>query len=160
MIRIVDAVIEGALAVLMATLVGIVFVSVFFRYVVQDPIVWSEEAGRLCLVWTSFLGTYVAHRRAEHIAMTAIRDRAPLGIQIAIKVFITLTLIAFFAVLAWYGSKYAIRFMDSMTPILRIPMGFVYAAMPISAGLILLNLLITCVGSCRNASTLTGERSE
>ncbi len=150
MMRAIDIVVEAVLAALMAALVGLVFVAVVFRYVLNDPVTWSEEVGRFCLVWTSFLGAYVAHRRAEHIAVTAIRDRMPVAWQVAIRAALALLLIAFMAVLTWYGSHYAIRFMGSQTPLLRIPVGLVYAAMPVSTALILLSLLITSISDIRN----------
>ena len=147
--RTVDAVIEAALALLMAAIVGLVFVAVLFRYVLQDPVTWSEEVGRFCLVWISFLGTYVAHRRAEHIAVTAIRDRFPMAAQIAVRVALSLLLMAFMAVLAWYGGQYAIRFMGMRTTLLGIPLGLVYAAMPISAALILVSLVLSSIEALR-----------
>lgn len=149
MVRTIDAVIEAALALLMAALVGMVFVAVVFRYVLHDPVTWSEEVGRFCLVWISFLGTYIAHRRAEHIAVTAIRDRFPIPAQIAIRVALSLLLIAFMAVLAWYGGQYAVRFMGMRTSLLGIPLGLVYAAMPVSAGLVLVSLILSSIRALR-----------
>lgn len=145
MVRAIDAAVEAALALLMAAVVGLVFVAVVFRYVLQDPVTWSEEVGRFCLVWISFLGTYIAHRRAEHIAVTAIRDRFPVAVQIAVRAALALLLIAFMAVLTWYGGQYAIRFMAMQTSLLRIPLGLVYAAMPVSTGLILVSLVLSSI---------------
>lgn len=141
---------EAALALLMAAIVGMVFVAVVFRYVLQDPVTWSEEVGRFCLVWISFLGTYVAHRRAEHIAVTAIRDRFPVTAQIALRAALTLLLMAFMAVLAWYGGQYAIRFMGMRTSLLGIPLGLVYAAMPVSAAFILVSLVLSSIKALRS----------
>jgi TRAP-type C4-dicarboxylate transport system permease small subunit len=147
---------EAALALLMAAIVGLVFVAVVFRYVLQDPVTWSEEVGRFCLVWISFLGTYVAHRRAEHIAVTAIRDRFPLAAQIVIRAALSLLLIGFMAVLAWYGGQYAIRFMGMRTTLLGIPLGLVYAAMPVSAALILLSLILSSIKAVRSGRDSLG----
>lgn len=147
--RAIDIVVEAILAALMAALVVLVFIAVVFRYVLNDPVTWSEEVGRLCLVWTSFLGAYIAHRRSEHIVVTAIRERFPLSLQVATRTCLALLLIAFMAVLTWYGSQYAFRFMGSETPLLGISVGLVYAAMPVSTALILVNLLISSIEAIR-----------
>ena len=71
----IDAGLGAVVAALMATMCITVFMGVVFRYVLGDPLTWAEEVGRLCLVWVTFLGTYLAYRRTMHITIDLIRTR-------------------------------------------------------------------------------------
>src|SRR6266542_4259240 len=70
-----DVAIEAVAAALMAAMCAIVFLGVFFRYVLGDPLSWTEEIARLCLVWITFLGTYLAYRRNLHISIDLVQKR-------------------------------------------------------------------------------------
>jgi len=41
---------------LFASIVTLTVVQVFFRFVLDSPLIWSEELVRLFLVWLTFLG--------------------------------------------------------------------------------------------------------
>lgn len=62
----------GAFAVasgLLITMSGILFLQVAFRYVLQLPLSWSEEAARFCLVWFGMLATCVAGQQGLHFSL-------------------------------------------------------------------------------------------
>ena len=46
----------GLVALLMGGMGVIAFAAVFFRFVLSDPLTWSEEAARYMMVWVTFLG--------------------------------------------------------------------------------------------------------
>lgn len=54
---------------------------VFWRWVLNDPIVWSEEMIRLTYVWICYLGWVIAERADSHIRITAIVSRLPVSFQ-------------------------------------------------------------------------------
>lgn len=149
----IDRVVEAVLAVLMAAMIVLVFIGVVFRYVLLDPITWGEEVARLCLVWVSFLGVYLAHRRSQHIAVVAVLDELPRPARAGLRVATALLLAVFMAVLAQQGASYALRFADSYSPLLDIPLGLVYAALPLCAALIILDLLATATAELRHSWT-------
>ena len=45
---------------------ALVAVQVFFRYVLNHSLFWSEELARYFLVWLTFLGASVAYYRKVH----------------------------------------------------------------------------------------------
>ena len=143
---VIDKAVEALVAMLMAALVVLVFLAVFFRYVLNDPLTWSEEVGRICLVWVSFLGAYLAHRRADHIAVTALLQGLPDRVRRVVRLAGTALLFGFLAVRVWYGGQYALRFIAATTPLLDIPVGAVYLAMPLSALLIALSMIVGVAG--------------
>jgi TRAP-type C4-dicarboxylate transport system permease small subunit len=56
----------------MALVIG---VQVFFRYALNDSLFWSEELGRVLLVWLTFCGASVAYRRGAHIGVDTLVER-------------------------------------------------------------------------------------
>lgn len=61
-----ERVVAGSLLV---SVLGLILVQVFTRYVLNHPLTWSEELARLLLVWCAFLSAgYVASRNA-HISV-------------------------------------------------------------------------------------------
>jgi TRAP-type transport system small permease protein len=137
-LRALDLVCEALAALLMVALSAIVFVGVVYRYVLVSPIPWTEEVARLCLVWVTFVGTYLAMRRGQHIVMDTVYVLfGPRG-RFACDVASLALLAAFLGVLVWYGGQYAAAFWKAPSPYLGFPMGLVYAALPVGAGLLLL----------------------
>ena len=60
---------------LMALNICLILVSVFFRYVLNAPLVWSEELAKFLLVWTVFLAASNAVRHWENMRVTLFLDR-------------------------------------------------------------------------------------
>ena len=43
---------------------------VFFRYVLNSPLAWTEELARIALIWLVFWGSAIAFRKNEHLTLT------------------------------------------------------------------------------------------
>ncbi len=133
---------EGVLAALMAAMCVIVFVGVIFRYVLLEPISWTEEVGRFCLVWVSFIGTYLAHRRSQHIGVTVLVDGLTPARQKYVRIVVSALLAVFMMMLMVQGTAYTTSFARYYSPILELPLGIVYAALPVAATLMLIAILL------------------
>ena len=133
---------EGVLAALMAAMCVIVFVGVIFRYVLLEPISWTEEVGRFCLVWVSFIGTYLAHRRSQHIGVTVLVDGLTPARQKYVRIVVSALLAVFMMMLMVQGTAYTTAFARYYSPILELPLGIVYAALPVAATLMLIAILL------------------
>ncbi len=137
-----DRVAEGVLAALMAAMCVLVFVGVVFRYVLLEPISWTEEVGRFCLVWVSFIGTYLAHRRSQHIGVTVLVDGLTPARQKYVRIVVSALLAVFMMMLMVQGTAYTTAFARYYSPILELPLGIVYAALPVAATLMLIAILL------------------
>ena len=127
--RAVDAVAVAAFAGMFACVIS----QVFFRYFLDDPLVWSDELGRYLFVWASFLGWIIAARRRSHLSIDMVATRlGPRG-KAVLRAIGALAAIAFAGILAWYGVQIARRNLDVETTTLFFSMGAVYAIVPIAA---------------------------
>jgi TRAP-type C4-dicarboxylate transport system permease small subunit len=60
----------------MAILVTMVL-QVTFRYVLNAPLVWTEELARILYIWACYLGAPVALRRGNHVTIVFVSERLP-----------------------------------------------------------------------------------
>jgi TRAP-type transport system small permease protein len=129
------------LAITLVLLCAMVFTTgaqVASRYVLDLPLIWTEETGRHLMIWMVFLASTVIYRRGQHIAIDLFgarlghRGRAVIGIVIA------LLLAFFFFLMVRYGWELTTRTMNQRSSALRYPMGYAYAALPVSGALLLL----------------------
>jgi TRAP-type C4-dicarboxylate transport system permease small subunit len=52
----------------------------FTRYVLHQPITWTDELASILFVWLAMLGAVIALRRGEHMQLTTfVKDVSPAG---------------------------------------------------------------------------------
>ncbi len=120
--------------------IGVRFVLPPLGIIISAP--WTEESARFLMTWSVFLGSAVLCRHGKLIAITILPDILPARTGQAIVLAGTALTATFFAILLLLGTNWAIASMGETATVLRIPMGLVYAAMPVGAALSLLNLCL------------------
>ena len=77
----VNALIGQAEMIACVALLGLISVStaigVFYRYVLNSPLVWTSDTGILALVWLTFVGAGAVYRQHGHVAVSGIVERLP-----------------------------------------------------------------------------------
>ncbi len=129
--------VEVCLAVLALVMVLLTGTQVFFRYALNHSIFWSEEVGRMCLVWLSFLGATAAYRRGAHIGIGVVVARFAEGPQRTVQILVLILCLMFFAVLTFAGGWFVWFAAGQQTPALGISKAIPYSVMPMS-GLVFL----------------------
>ena len=71
---------------------------VFFRYVLNSSLQWSEEASIWAMIWMVFIGSVVVVRRWEHIYIPTVVKLLPIKIRSLVIVFTKILVLIFFAV--------------------------------------------------------------
>lgn len=115
----------------------ITIVAVFFRYVFNNPIIWSEEAARYLMVWGICFGISIATRQAAHLGIDVFVSFAPPKIQKILLIISNTLLIISYVVLVILSGLFIGMAMKTgnVSPILRIPFWIIYLALPIGFGL-------------------------
>lgn len=149
--RAIERVAEAAILLLVLGMVVACLAQVLWRYVLDDPLTWSEEAARYLLVWASFLCAWLAWRSRAHLGLDVLVARAPerwhggldRGVEAAV---------AGFALLSLQVSQRMVSVgMMQPSAVLEIPMGWVYLAWPVAAALILGDVLVGWITGARPA---------
>jgi len=137
--------IEIPAALLVVAEVVVLLMGVTSRYLLHQPLVWSDELASILFLWLAMLGSIIAFQRGEHMRMTAIVGKMqPRG-----RTFLDLVAIAagiaFLAFVLHPAFEFAQDEMDVRTPAMDIVNSWRAAALPIGLGLMLLVGLIQIV---------------
>ena len=126
--------------VMMAVMATLVFTNVVCRYVLNFSIVWAEELSQYLMVWVAFLSAGLALRQGRHVAIEFLQDHLPSTARKMMRHLVTLMLIVFMGILIVLGFQFARFAWDQETPVMNIPLGIPYLAVPIGALLLLIHI--------------------
>lgn len=129
------------LFLLMTVLIISVFSQVLFRFVLNQPLAWTEELARYTLVWLTFLGAAYAMSLKAHIGVEFFVNKLPGSLHKILLFLSTLVSIAFFIILITQGYSMMTRSISQLSPVLKIPMGAVYAVIPFSGIILIINII-------------------
>ncbi len=136
--RLAGNLVEGACLVLMVVLSVDVFLGVFSRYVLARTFTWYDEVARACFVWMVFLGAAAGVRRHAHFRLHLAVDRFSSRAQAAAELFGFLAVMLFAGVLVWQGWVFVELGWFQQTPVMGLAKSWIYLAIPLSGGLMLL----------------------
>lgn len=121
----------------------LVFFKVFFRYVLNNPIVWSDEVIMLMLLSLTYLGAALAAHRRSHINVelleVVVAKRNPAAIKI-IRLINDVVTMAVLVIISFFGFKISLFSRDQETDILLLSYFWVYIILPI--GLVFMVLMM------------------
>ena len=127
--------VSGTGLVLMTALIAC---QVFWRYVLNDSISWTEPASVMIMGWFIFLGAAVGIREGYHLSFDIVQhlvsDRVKRGMQTVSD----LVVIAFGGGMVVYGTQLAVNAAPNVLPSLGISGAFDF--LPIVAGGVLIVL--------------------
>ena len=149
------ALIEWWAVCLLAGLVVIVCLGVFFRYVLNASLTWYDEFASYMLVWLTFYGTVVADYRRRHIGFELLVDKLAPTPRKIVDAAAEIAVLGFQFVLFYYGWVLMERMGDETAislPWVRV--SWVTSVLPITGALLLL------IGVTRMAGILFGKTSK
>lgn len=134
---------ENAVITLLLGGICLVMVAqVVFRFLLKTPLAWSDELATYSFVWLALLGSTVGVRENAHIGVDAVVRLFPPVHRRRIA-FASLTLVAaFLVVLVKLGLDLLGRVGDQRSAALGIAVFWVYLAIPVTAGLMVLHLAV------------------
>ena len=109
----------------------LVSTSIFFRYVLNNSITWSEEIAKYLMVWMVFVGAPVAMVQSRHIAIEMFPNLFRPRIRALIFLIINLLIVLTMAFWTYRGFTYTVGGMSQvMSSFDKIPLGLVFASIP------------------------------
>jgi TRAP-type C4-dicarboxylate transport system permease small subunit len=135
---VVEKSIKVIMAALIAAMVVLIASQVGFRYVLNEPLAWTEEVARHLMVWAGLLGAAVAYRRKGHLGMDILVMHLSRPWRRGVEMILQVLAIGFFGILVIHGIPLVEHTMRQFSSAIRIPMGYIYASIPAGAALILL----------------------
>ena len=130
--------IEIPAALLVVAEIVTLFAGVVARYIVQQPLIWSDELASILFLWLAMLGSVVAFRRAEHMRMTAVVASATPAVRAYLDVVAACAALAFLLFIVGPSYQYAYEESFITTPALQIANSWRAAALPVGICLMVL----------------------
>lgn len=112
-------------------------IAVFARYVLVDPIGWSEELMRFSLAWLTYLAVGPCLFRNEHMAMETmdmIRNEAVKRMLLRFNLAVTAV---FAGTILWFAVPLLQRNWNQFTPVLEIRTFWPYLSVALGCALLL-----------------------
>lgn len=139
--KIINTLISYVAVAMLSVMSVVVFAQVVFR-IVHASIPWSEEVSKYLLVWCTFLGAALCVRRKSLVGLELLQMIIPEKWCRPVQVLVYILSIAILAVIMKVGFQTVPMVWKQTTPVLKISMGLVYAAIPIGSLFMLLNTII------------------
>ncbi len=145
-----DRCINWFLALLMSGMVVIVSAQVWCRFILNDPLSWSEEASRYLFVWISFMGAAAGVRYQVHLGIDLMEKILPAGSYRIAVIIVNLIIQVFLLMIIYWGFKIlgVIQFQES--PSMHISMRYPYMAVPVGSIFMFINSLRVTVAAIQN----------
>jgi TRAP-type C4-dicarboxylate transport system permease small subunit len=139
----VNRVVEWSLFSIGAAMALVVALQVFFRYVLNNSLFWSEELGRMFLVWLTFLGATVAYKRKAHVGVDLLAASVPGPVRRVLRVTVAAGSLLFFWFIAFHGFEFFQFIHGQKTASLGFSRRVPFVMIPVSGCILLLHGLIS-----------------
>ncbi|MFW6115330.1 MAG: TRAP transporter small permease [Thermodesulfobacteriota bacterium] len=131
------------IAVLIAaiSLVVVLLLSIFFRYIVGYALSFPEELSMLLFVWLVLLAGSLGVREGFHVRLTIVANKLPSIIQKLLTLLITIGIMLFGGVLLYSGQSLVVRTVGNLSATIGYPIEILYYPAPVCGALIILHSL-------------------
>ncbi len=144
-LRIVDKLLGGVLAVLVAAMVVSVTWQILSRYLFVVPAAWTEELARFLLIWIGMLGAAYAYRTRSHLGLDLLPQRLTGRGKTRLNAVSHLICMIFAATVLVVGGGSLVAMtweLRQYSAAMGLPIAYVYAVIPASGVLICLFALV------------------
>ena len=124
--NLIDNLFVFAAFIILGGMMVLICLQVFFRYVMNAPLAWTEELARFGFIWMTFVAGYLGARKAQHISVELIQDMFPKGVKRFMQFISYIITAVFFFVVSYYLLFLWGRLARQMSPALKIHMNQVY----------------------------------
>lgn len=126
-----DLIVAGAI---FCVLVIVTFMGVVMRYLLSDPLHWTEEVQLGCFLWLTFAGAGAAFRYGSHVAVEIVYELFSPRVRRLIDLFNYLVMMLLFGYCAFLSAELVqiMYNLNKATYILQIPTWIINLVVPLS----------------------------
>lgn len=134
--RFIDKILVTIANLSLVIIVGVICWTVWTRYVLRTPVVWSEDITSLTFAWFIFIGMAAVHNRRGHVSIDIVTSALPPRVQAFLDKLGDLIVAAFCAYTAYLCTQQTIVAHGmSRTPVLDIPLSYFFVSLALGFGL-------------------------
>lgn len=140
-----DKAVMWTCAVLLVLMSVDLLVAIFFRYVLFDTIIWSEELARYMMIWMACLAMSSGIKRREHLAILFLPNMLPRPARIALDLIVRMLLAGFLLILMYYGVGLVQANTSFTSMALEVNMSLPTAAVPVCGTIMMIQLVLVTI---------------
>lgn len=128
-------------SVFLVTMISLVIVNVFLRYLFSYSIFWAEEVATICFVWCVFVGASATYKHKMDMGIDVLITKTPPRIEKSIRFAVTLFLLALNGYIFYMAIVFTKIAWVKPTAVLGISSAAVNSALIVGFGLITLHTI-------------------
>ena len=129
----IEAVARVAVLGLTLLVLLVMLAQVFFRYVLNSSLQWSEELAVWGMVWMVFVGSVLLVRRSEHISITTLVRIVPPEMRPYLVIFNKVAALVFLVIVGYYGIEVFRGTFHAKSPSIGLSTRWIKLAIPTGA---------------------------
>ena len=142
--KVINKILRFIVIIMLSVMSVVVFAQVLFR-IVHMSIPWSEELSKYLLIWSTFLGAAICIRKGSLVGLEFLKNSMSEEKQKILQTILNLIVCAMLLFLINVGFWAVRRVWFQITPVLKLSMGLMYAAIPIGSVFMLINQILVTI---------------
>jgi TRAP-type C4-dicarboxylate transport system permease small subunit len=152
-------IIRGICSILIGLMLAITTIQVIFRYIFNNPLVWSEEVSLVLLIWFGFLAISNELYHGNHMAIVMFYEKFPAKVRWVIDL-VQHTIVALFCgIMIVYLLKITQSIKGNTLPVSGLPKIILYIPVIMSSVLMLFYSILLLVKVARGVKETKGENA-
>ena len=142
--KVINKILRFIVIIMLSVMSVVVFAQVLFR-IVHLSIPWSEELSKYLLIWSTFLGAAICIRKGSLVGLGFLKNSLSEEKQKLLQTILNLIVCAMLLFLISVGFWAVRRVWFQITPVLKLSMGLMYAAIPVGSVFMLINQILVTI---------------
>ena len=142
--KVINKILRFIVIIMLSVMSVVVFAQLLFR-IVHLSIPWSEELSKYLLIWSTFLGAAICIRKGSLVGLEFLKNSMSEEKQKILQTILNLIVCAMLLFLINVGFWAVRRVWFQITPVLKLSMGLMYAAIPIGSVFMLINQILVTI---------------
>ena len=126
---------------LLAVMTAIVLTGVFFRYVLNNAIPWTEEVSKFLMIWMALMGAPVGLQMGTHVGIEALKNALRGRPHFSLLLLGQLIILSLLLVWIKEGLAMTQMAMRQTASSIEISLGWIYLAIPVGS-LMMLTIIV------------------
>ena len=139
--KVINKILRFIVIIMLSVMSVVVFAQVLFR-IVHLSIPWSEELSKYLLIWSTLLGAAICIRKGSLVGLEFLKNSMSEEKQKILQTILNLIVCAMLLFLINVGFWAVRRVWFQITPVLKLSMGLMYAAIPVGSVFMLINQIL------------------
>jgi TRAP-type transport system small permease protein len=131
--------------ILGGAMVIVVISGVFARYLMHNPMSWTEEVARFFMNWMALLGASIVTRHRAHLGLIYFIQKIPMPLQRLTKLLTDGLIMFFLYLLTVEGFHMAVAAAGQTEPTTGVTMNYILSCVPLAGLLMMIQLALQMI---------------